>query len=217
MRKYDGILFDLDGTLLDTAWDLTDAVNYLMNRYGLEQKTVNQVKSFAGNGIRKLIERCVPLGEDHPDFEEMFQGFRSYYTDHCLIKTCPYEGITNLLEQLARQGYLMGIVSNKNQKAVEELNQKYFKDTISEAIGQSSGVLPKPAPDSVYKALESIGCRPQRTLYVGDSEVDKMTADNAGMDCVLVSWGFRPKEQLCQLSPAALIDRAEQLLDYLKE
>lgn len=215
MRRYDAIIFDLDGTLLDTLEDLTDAVNYVMEQYQLEQKTLSQVKGFVGNGIRKLMERCVPGEEDQERFEEIFQCFRSYYTEHCQEKTAPYEGILELLETLFREGYQMAIVSNKNHQAVEELNASFFSRYISVAVGQQEGLRPKPAPDTVDLALRQLGCRRERTLYVGDSDVDKQTADNSGMDCVSVTWGFRERALLESLGGEAVIDHPRQLLEFL--
>lgn len=215
MRRYDAIIFDLDGTLLDTLEDLTDAVNYVMEKYHQEKKTLSQVRNFVGNGIRKLIERCVPGEEDPERFEEIFQCFRSYYTAHCQEKTGPYEGILELLEALSQEGYQMAIVSNKNHQAVEELNDSFFSHYISVAVGQQEGLRPKPAPDTVDMALSQLECDRQRTLYVGDSDVDKQTADNSCMDCVLVTWGFRDRELLESLGSMAVIDQPRQLTEYL--
>lgn len=215
MKKYRCILFDLDGTLLNTIEDLTDSVNYVMRRYHFPVKTVAQVTDYVGNGIRKLMERCVPEGAACPLFEEVFQAFREYYTEHCQIKTRPYDGIITLLNHLKDEGYKMAIVSNKNQQAVEELCAFFFRDYISVAIGQSDAVLPKPAPDTVFEAMKRLGCSVQETLYVGDSDVDSATAGNAGLDCVLVSWGFRRRELLESLQPLRVIDAPGQLLEVL--
>ena len=217
MKKYDAIIFDLDGTLLNTLEDLTDAVNYVMGQYGFEGKTILQVRSFVGNGIRKLVERCVPGGQDREDFEEIFECFRSFYTSHCQIKTKPYEGILEMLGILSEKGYQMGIVSNKNDRAVEELNDIFFSEYIDVAIGQNDQLRPKPAPDTVDMALNRLGCSRERALYVGDSDVDKATADNCGMDCVSVTWGFRDRDMLAELKPAAVIDEPGQLVEYLGE
>ncbi len=215
-KKYRGILFDLDGTLLDTSEDLAGAINYVMRKYHFDTKTVEQIKSYAGNGIRKLVARSVPQGEQHSDFEKIFEDFRKYYTGHCRIRTGPYPGIPELLEQLSRAGYSLAIVSNKNHQAVAELNQQFFQEYISIAIGQKEGRRTKPAPDSVYDALEQLGLAPEEALYVGDSDVDKATADHAGLDCVLVGWGFRSQELLKKLHPMKIITQAQELLDFLQ-
>lgn len=217
MKKYDAVIFDLDGTLLNTLEDLTDAVNYVMEQFHFEKKTILQVRGFVGNGIRKLVERCVPGGQEREDFEEIFACFRGFYTSHCQIKTKPYPGILEMLGALSEKGYQMGIVSNKNDKAVEELNDIFFSEYISVAIGQNDRLRPKPAPDTVDMALNRLGCSRERALYVGDSDVDKATADNCNMDCVSVTWGFRDRELLEGLKPVAVIDEPEQLLKYLEE
>ncbi|MBO5484691.1 MAG: HAD-IA family hydrolase [Lachnospiraceae bacterium] len=217
MKRYDAVIFDLDGTLLNTLEDLTDAVNYVMRHYQFEEKTISQVRSYVGNGIRKLVERCVPGGREREDFEKIFQCFRRFYTAHCQEKTKPYDGIMELLKVLSDRGYQMGIVSNKNDTAVEELNEIFFAEYISVAIGQNDQLRPKPAPDTVNMALKRLSCTRERAVYVGDSNVDKATADNSGMDCVSVTWGFRDRELLESLKPAAIIDQPQQLLKFLEE
>ena len=212
---YNTVIFDLDGTLLNTLEDLTDSVNYTMQKHGLAPKTNEQVRCYVGNGIRKLIERCIPEGAKNPDYETIFETFRSYYTDHCRIKTQPYAGIPELLKTLSGQGIKLAIVSNKNDTAVEELNEIFFKEYISVAIGQNDQIRPKPAPDTVDMALKRLGSRREESLYVGDSDVDKATADNSGMDCVSVTWGFRDRALLESLKPMAIIDRPEELTAYV--
>lgn len=210
------VIFDLDGTLLDTLEDLTDAVNHAMRTFELEEKTISQVRSFVGNGIRKLIERCVPGGDDREDFEEILQCFREYYAVHCQDKTKPYDGIMDLLKELKEKGYQMAIVSNKHHSAVEELRQIFFAEYITVAIGQMEHLQPKPAPDTVNLALEKLGCDRKDAIYVGDSDVDKATADNSVMDCIAVTWGFRDRELLESLQPAVIVDKPKQILDYLE-
>lgn len=212
--KYDAIIFDLDGTLLNTLEDLTDAVNHTMEQFQFEKKTIQQVRAFVGNGIRKLIERCVPGGQSREDFEEILESFRIFYTAHCQEKTRPYDGIIELLNNLSEKEIQMAIVSNKNDTAVRELNKLFFSDYITIAIGQNDNLRPKPAPDTVNLALEYLNCTRDKALYVGDSDVDKATADNSGMDCISVTWGFRDRELLERLNPLAVIDKPSQLLDY---
>lgn len=213
--EYTNIIFDLDGTLLNTLEDLTDGVNHVIKMYGYEPYSQPDIKSFVGNGIMKLMERAVPGGKDNDKFDEMYNEFKAYYTKHCIIKTRPYDGIIKLLESLDRAGYGLAIVSNKNDAAVKELAKHFFGDYINTAIGQSEITRKKPAPDTVYEAMKAL---PKgEALYVGDSEVDKMTADNAGTDCVLVSWGFRDKNMLEGLSADAVIDSPMQLMEFLGE
>lgn len=215
MKKYKAVIFDLDGTLLYTLEDLTDADNYVMRKFGYPEHTIDEVRSFVGNGIKLLIERSIPDGNKNPDFEAAFSEFKSYYTDHCQIKTRPYDGIMELLSKLYELGYKLAIVSNKNQAAVTELNDIYFKDFISTAIGEMDGVRKKPAPDTVLKALSELGVTADDAVYVGDSDVDRETAKNSDMDCVSVTWGFRDRELLESLNPYAIIDTPKDLLKYI--
>jgi phosphoglycolate phosphatase len=215
MKKYDTIIFDLDGTLLNTLEDLADAVNVVLSNHNFPKCSLEEVRRFVGNGIRRLMELAVPEDVTGDLFEQLFEEFRVYYTEHCQIKTKAYDGVLLLLEQLKKQGIAMAIVSNKNHGAVLELNDIYFKEYISVAIGQREGIRKKPAPDTVFEALKELGKEKETALYVGDSEVDYATAVNAGMDCVLVSWGFRTEEELAECEPVRFIDKAEELLDVL--
>ncbi len=212
MRKYDTVIFDLDGTLLNTLEDLKDGVNYVMRQNCYPERTLEEVRHFVGNGIRKLMERAVPENVKGETFERVFEEFRSFYTAHCQEKTCAYEGIVSLLQELKKQGIALAIVSNKNHAAVCELNEIYFKEYIQVAIGQRDGIRKKPAPDTVLQALKELGKEKETALYVGDSEVDYQTAWNTGMDCVLVTWGFRTVEELSEFKPYAFISKPEELL-----
>ena len=216
MKKYDTVIFDLDGTLLNTLEDLADAVNFVMREHQYPQRTIEEVRHFVGNGIRRLMELAVPENVSEAEFETVFEEFRSYYTDHCQIKTCAYEGIMPLLECLYEKGYAMAIVSNKNHAAVCELNEIYFKKYIDVAIGQKDGIRKKPAPDTVLQALKELGKDKETAIYVGDSEVDFATAENTGMDCALVTWGFRTVEELKEFQPVAFVDVPGQLLSILE-
>ena len=214
--RYDTVIFDLDGTLLNTIDDLADGVNYCMRKFGLKEHSVDQVRQFVGNGIRKLMERAIPGGETHPEFETIFEPFKEYYTAHCRIKTKAYPGIEEMLKTLKDKTVKMAIVSNKNMDAVRELNEIYFSEYISLAVGDTAGVRRKPYPDSVLHAMQLLDSRKEHTVYVGDSEVDKETAENAGMDYVLVSWGFRGREYLEKLGASCIIDRPEELISMLE-
>ena len=217
MKRYDTVIFDLDGTLLNTLEDLADAVNAVMRANAYPERTLDEVRRFVGNGIRRLMEQAVPEGVCGETFECVFEEFRTYYTEHCQIKTRAYDGVMELLAVLKEKGYAMAIVSNKNHAAVCELNEIYFKEDIQVAIGQKDGIRKKPAPDTVFQALKELGVSGERAVYVGDSEVDFMTAENSCMDCVLVSWGFRTKEELADCTPKAMIDRPEELMEFLEE
>lgn len=213
--KYDAVIFDLDGTLLNTLDDLADAVNYCLRKYGYPQRSLEEVRRFVGNGIQKLVERAVPPGITEENFTCIFEDFRAYYTSHCQEKTKAYDGIDELLAGLDAKNYKMAIVSNKNMAAVQELNRLYFSEYIEIAIGEQAGVRKKPYPDSVYRAMDELKVTGEQVLYVGDSEVDAETAKQAGIDCVLVSWGFRDRELLESLHPLKVIDKPEELLHIL--
>ena len=215
MKRYKAVIFDLDGTLLNTLEDLTDAVNHVMRQFNYPEHTIEEIRSFVGNGIKLLIERSLPYGKDNPEFDKVFSEFKSYYTSHCQIKTRPYDGIMELISSLKEQGYKLAIVSNKNQSAVTELNNIYFSDYISTAIGEKEGVRKKPAPDTVIKALSELGISSDDAVYVGDSDVDRETAKNSDMDCISVTWGFRERKLLESLKPYAIIDKPAELLNYV--
>lgn len=195
-RELDTVIFDLDGTLLDTLTDLTDSVNTVLARYSLPQYSAEEIRGFVGNGIRRLMQLTIPDGEAHPQFEEIYNEFREYYNMHCMECTEPYPGILLLLSELQKEGYKTAIVSNKADSAVKILKDIYFRDLIPVAIGESPSCRKKPAPDSVYQAMEELGTDKAHTVYVGDSDVDLRTAENAGIPCILVSWGFRDREFL---------------------
>lgn len=209
------VIFDLDGTLLDTLGDLTDSVNVALEKYQLPARSIEEVQSFIGNGLRNLMLQAVEEGEAFPKFEELFEFFRGYYKTHCNIKTAPYEDILVLMKELKIRGIKMGIVSNKIDAGVKELNEKFFADYTEVAIGEREGVGRKPAPDSVYEALRILGVEKEESVYVGDSEVDILTAQNAGVRCISVSWGFRDEEFLRARGAKEMIARPLELLELM--
>ena len=215
MSKYKAVIFDLDGTLLDTLEDLADSVNYVLDKFGYPLMDKKTVRSFLGNGIRKLMDLSLPAGLTEEQKDAAFAVFKTYYIDHCQIKTKPYDGMVDLLKTLSEEGYKLAIVSNKTYLAVKELNDTHFSKYVRTAIGEKPGIRKKPAPDTVLKALEILGCKREETIYVGDSEVDKSTADNVPMDCILVSWGFRDKPQLTALHAKYLVDSPQEILKCL--
>ena len=215
MKKYDTVIFDLDGTLLNTLEDLSDSVNFALSSHGFPCKKIEEVRSFLGNGIARLIELAIPNGRNNPRYEKCLADFRLHYSKNMQNKTNAYDGIRELLERLAKENFKMAIVSNKFDTAVKELNQIYFRDYIKLAIGESEDVLKKPAPDMVYKALEKLGATGNKTVYIGDSEVDVKTAQNSGVTCIGVTWGFRNREVLEQEGADYIIDRPEELLKII--
>lgn len=212
---YKNVIFDLDGTLLNTLEDLRDSVNYALDINGFAKRTLEEIRCFVGNGIRKLIERAVPEGTTVEDAEKVFEVFRKYYSTHSRVKTCAYDGLIDVMEELKRQGISMAIVSNKADDAVKDLAAYYFKDYIEVAIGEKGGIERKPAPDSVYEAMRLLGADAKESVYIGDSEVDRATAENAGLDCISVTWGFREEAMLRELKPEYLIRKPEEILDIV--
>lgn len=198
------ILFDLDGTLLDTLDDLANSVNYALRTHHLPERSHTEIRSFLGNGIRNLMLDAVGRGMSDEAFEPVFQTFRTYYVEHCLDKSKPFAGIIDLLKALQQRGITMAVVSNKLHPAVVELNERFFKEYITSAVGESATVRRKPNPDAVLAALSELGCSKDEAVYVGDSEVDLHTAQNVGMQCMLVLWGFRDEDFLRSLPGASL-------------
>ena len=184
------ILFDLDGTLLDTLGDLHASTNAVLLQFGYPERTIDEVRRFVGNGARVLIQQAVPEGEGHR-VDEVLATFQTYYAAHCDVLTRPYPGIPELLSQLGEQ-YPLAVVSNKPDRAVKELAKIYFPALY--ARGESADCPRKPAPDMVHMAMAALGA--EECIYVGDSEVDVLTAKNAGVPCIAVTWGFRDVETL---------------------
>lgn len=215
-KRYDTVIFDMDGTLLDTLEDLTDSVNAALRAYNRPERTVEEIRRFVGNGVLKLMERAVPEGREAEDFHAIYEWFKAYYSKHSQEKTKPYEGIKELLQELKERGYKMAIVSNKFHDAVCQLSQLYFGDLLPVAIGENeaAGIRKKPAPDTVMLALKTLESVPDTAVYVGDSEVDYATAVNSGLDCVLVSWGFRERKLLESFQPQAIVDTPGEILDF---
>ena len=204
-----GILWDLDGTLLDTMGDLVDSVNAALTQCGHPERTKEEVRCFVGNGAYRLMEQAVPAGAD---VDAALAAFRSYYGDHCRIKTKPYDGILEALEELGKK-YPMAVVSNKPDSAVRSLCADYFPGLY--ARGESTDCPRKPAPDMVFKAMEAIGVT--HCIYVGDSEVDVLTAQNAGVPCLNVLWGFRDREEIEAAGRSCFCENPAQLVEKLAD
>ena len=215
MKKYQTVIFDLDGTLLNTLDDLADSVNHILCEFGYPMHSKYCIRRFLGNGIECLMKRSLPPDVNAAEGKKAFLAFKAYYTSHCQVKTRIYDGIQELLESLVARGYKVAIVSNKNYAAVQELNKIHFAQYVQVAIGEKPGIRKKPAPDTVLAALKILGCPKEEAVYVGDSEVDKATADNSGMDCILVSWGFRDKPELEALKAKYLVDEPQEILQLV--
>ena len=215
---YNAVIFDLDGTLLDTLDDLWTAVNAALTKFSLPLRTREEVRSFVGNGIVKLMERAAGEVE-----KEVFDGalaeFKRYYGEHCEDKTKPYEGIIELLRALQAKGIQTAVVSNKADFAVKKLAKGYFEGLLKYAVGENeeAGIHKKPAPDSLLSVMESMGVGTDSTVYIGDSEVDIFTAQNAKMEMICVTWGFRDRDFLSQNGATAFADSAENLKNWIFE
>lgn len=194
--KYKAIIFDLDGTLTDTLEDLYISVNHALRSCSLPERTLEEVRRFVGNGVKKLIERAVPEDTGHTMLEKCFEAFRAHYVIHCQDHTCLYPGVATLLTALHAKGYRMAVVSNKLQTGVNELRRTFFQGVINVAIGEQNGIPRKPAPDMVEAALRQLGVTKEEAVYIGDSDVDLQTAANAGLPCISVLWGFRTRDFL---------------------
>ena len=194
--KYTTVIFDLDGTILDTAEDLNASLNYALRKCGLPERSVADTKRFLGNGIRRLVELGAGEGVPPETLDAMLADFKARYRDHCLDKTRPYEGIIPLVESLRAAGVRTAVVSNKADFAVQELMDRFFPGLFDFAVGEREGIRRKPCPDAVNEALVRLGAVRESAVYIGDSEVDIATAKNAGLPCVSVAWGFRTEEAL---------------------
>lgn len=214
-ESIEAVIFDLDGTLLNTLYDLADAVNWALEKYGQPKRSLEEVRAFVGNGLRNLMTQAVPDGEENPVFESLFEFFREYYKSHCNVKTMPYEGILDLMKELKGRGVKMAIVSNKIDAGVKELNAIHFAEYVDVAIGEREGIGRKPEPDSVNEALRLLDVKKEHAVYVGDSDVDIQTAKNAEIRCISVSWGFRDEAFLMENGAGIMIDRPLELLEYL--
>ena len=190
----DTVIFDLDGTLLNTLEDLKNSTNFALSEFGFPERSLEEVRSFVGNGVRKLIERSVPQSCDKETTEKCLEIFKKNYSENMYNNTAPYNSILEILKDLRNNGLKIGVVSNKFDSAVKELCKKYFEDLVDIAIGQAGDVPKKPAPDGVLKAIKLLGA--ENIVYVGDSGVDVQTAKNANIPCIGVTWGFRDKKDL---------------------
>ena len=213
--KYELAIFDMDGTILDTLDDLADSLNYALALSNFPLRTLEEVRNFVGNGIRKLIERAVPLGTSKEALEKVYTDFTAYYPKHCFDKTKPYSGIVEMIRELRDHGIKTAVVSNKADYAVQILCKQYFDGLFDFAVGEQAGVQKKPAPDSVNMVLDKLETDRKKSVYIGDSEVDIHTAANAEMDCISVDWGFRDISFLKEQGAKTIVSSTEELLAML--
>lgn len=215
-KHYTAVVFDLDGTLLNTLSDLHASVNTALAHFGMPQRTADEVRTFLGYGYRYLISHCAPEGTAETDIDTVLKYFEDYYYSHSMDTTCPYPGIPQTVSRLAQAGYRLAIVSNKGMAAVRELARHFFGGEIEVAIGESAEVRRKPAPDAALMAMDTLKAPREATLYVGDSEVDIETARNAGIDCLSVSWGFRTRQRLADAGASWIADYPEDIFEFVQ-
>ena len=215
MNHYKAVIFDLDGTLLDTLQDLAEGTNYALRVNGLPERTLDEIWQFVGNGARKLVERAVPKDKEESMLEHVRQDFDIYYKDHCKDHTKPYPGIIEMLAGLKQNGYLLGVVSNKPDFAVQELIPEYFPKTFSSVTGERKGIAKKPAPDLIWEAMRKLRVTKEEAIYIGDSEVDLEAAANAGIPCISVAWGFKGRKFLEQHNAAIIVESPDEILQYI--
>ena len=218
MMRIKAVVFDLDGTLLDTLEDLAASTNAALEQNGLPARTMDEVRSFVGNGIGRLIASALPeRGAEHPQYQAVLDAFVAHYAVHNMDNTRPYGGILEALDAFEASGLKMAIVSNKIDFAVKELSALYFGQRMMAAIGDDPSRKRKPAPDSVFTALCQMGVEPGEAVYVGDSDVDVFTAHNAGLPCCAVTWGFRSEESLIAAGADYVAHTPQELLERIAE
>ena len=216
--RYNTVIFDLDGTLLDTLDDLAAAVNHALGELGFPLRSRDEVRQFVGNGVAKLMERALPAGANPADAARALTIFKDYYTLHSKDRTAPYSGVPELLKTLRERGCKLAVVSNKFDGAVEPLMEDYFPGLLDLSAGEDEdhGVPKKPHPAMVLRVMETLGADPVTTVYVGDSDVDIETAQNAALPCISVTWGFRTRDFLTQHGAAALASTPGELLTLIE-
>lgn len=213
--KYALAVFDLDGTILDTLDDLTDSTNAVLERYHLPSRSRDEVRRFVGNGIHKLIERAVQPETDSETAENIYRDFLPWYCAHCAVKTRPYAGIPELLRQLRKMGMKTAVVSNKADPTVRTLCEQYFPGLFHVAFGERPGIARKPSPDAVLEVLRDLRIPKEQAVYIGDSDVDIRTAENAGLDVISVDWGFRDREFLLKNGARVIASNVRELMNLL--
>lgn len=211
------VIFDLDGTLLYTLEDLKDSVNFALSKFHYPQKNLEEIRNFVGNGVKVLMELSIPQGINNENFNECLAIFKTHYAQNMYNKTKPYDGIIEMLENLQQQGFRTAVVSNKFDLATKELCKKYFAEKIEIAIGESENIRKKPAPDSIFKVMEILNSNKNSTYFVGDSEVDIQTAQNANIKCISVTWGYKDKEFLLKNGAKFLANSPKEILEIISQ
>lgn len=209
------VIFDLDGTLLYSLEDLKDSVNFVMKKHGFREYTIDEVREAIGNGVRLLMERILPKDIDKNLFEECLSEFKENYSKNMYNKTKPYDGVLDMLKALRKEGYKIAVLSNKFDSAVKELSNKYFGELVDLAVGQKEGVKEKPSPLGIQEIAKELDTDVETCIMVGDSEVDIQTANNAGIDCISVTWGYKNIDFLYDNGATKLVYAPEDILELL--
>ena len=215
--KISAIIFDLDGTLMDTLQDLCISTNYALEKFGFPQHRIEAVRSFVGNGVRVLMERALPHGASNPLFEDVFCAFKEHYVAHCRDHSGLYPGVADMLDSLCASGYQLAMVSNKLQAGVTELQASYFSSWIRIAVGERPDLHRKPAPDMVLQAVRELGCPLDEVVYIGDSDVDIETAKNCGIPCISVLWGFRDRSFLKTCGASYMAEAPQDVVRLIQQ
>lgn len=210
-KDFAAYIFDLDGTLLNTIADLASSLNHALQANDQPQRSVEEVRCFVGNGVRKLIERAVPHGTSPQLVETILEDFQNYYLVHSCDYTQPYDGVLSMLQTLRLQNKKIAVVSNKYDAATKYVCERYFGNLIDVAIGESEIISRKPSPDGVNEALRLLGVEASDAVYIGDSDIDILTARNAGLPCISVLWGFRDEAHLCSAGATCLVSHPEEI------
>ena len=215
--KKDTIIFDLDGTLLNSLGDLHACFNAAISNYGYPTRTEEEIKSFVGNGIKRAIEQALPYKIENSELEEIVNYFRNYYRENMYKLTKPYDGIIELLEILKQRNYKLAVVSNKYDLAVKSLCKQYFGNYINVAIGESENIRRKPAPDGILLAIKYLNSTIEKSIFIGDSEVDIKTAENIKIPCISVLWGYRNKELLTNAGGNIFANTPEDIIKIIEK
>lgn len=215
--KYDLIIFDMDGTILNTLEDLKNSLNYVLQQAGYQTRTLEEVRTFVGNGIRKTIERALPSDIEEEKIDELFSLFMDYYAIHNTDNTKPYNGVIELLKELKHLGYKTAVVSNKQDSAVKSLCKKFFTGLFDVEIGEKENIAKKPEPDEVNEVLKILNIDRTKSIYIGDSEVDIQTAQNSKMKSIIVDWGFRDRKFLYEHGAEVIVSNPSEILDIINK
>ena len=213
--KYELLIFDMDGTILDTLEDLKNSMNHTLRLHNMPERTLDEIRKFVGNGIRRLIEQAVTSGTSEDKITEIHMDFMKHYEVHCADFTKPYDGIIDLINELRSRGYKTAVVSNKANAAVLDLCDQYFPGLFDLAIGETPDVARKPAPDMVNLALDHFKISREKAVYIGDSDVDAATARNSNLDLIAVDWGFRSRECLIEQGAKTIVSKPEEILEMV--